>query len=92
MLSPAYSISRALKNADYLKSLGSDEPGYQRVTQTPLVSVGACASSLIAFCEIAPQLLLDYPGYRGPEMVLWTAADAALRPDYAALDALVAAL
>lgn len=87
MLSPAYSISRALKNADYLKSLGSDESGYQRVTQTPLVSVGACASSSITFCEIAPQLLLDYPGYRGPEMALWTAADAALRPDYAVLDA-----
>ena len=87
MLSPAYSISRALKNADYLQSLKSDEPGYQRVTQTPLVSVGACASSLIAFCEIAPQLLLDYPGYRRPQIVLWTAADAALRPDFAVLDA-----
>ena len=87
MLSPAYSISRALKNADYLQTLKSEEPGYQRVTQTPLVSVGACASSSIAFCEIAPQLLLDYPGYRRPQMALWTAADAALRPDFAVLDA-----
>ena len=87
MLSPAYSISRALKNADYLQTLKSGEPGYQRVTQTPLVSVGACASSSIAFCEIAPQLLLDYPGYRRPQMALWTAADAALRPDFAVLDA-----
>lgn len=87
MLSPAYSISRALKNADYLRTLRSEEPGFQRVTQTPLVSVGACASSSIAFCEIAPQLLLDYPGYRRPQIVLWTAADAALRPDFAVLDA-----
>ena len=87
MLSPAYSISRALKNADYLQSLKSEESGYQRVTQTPLVSVGACASSSIAFCEIAPQLLLDHPGYRRPQIVLWTAADAALRPDFAVLDA-----
>lgn len=87
MLAPAYSISRALKNADYLQTLKSEEPGYQRVTQTPLVSVGACASSSIAFCEIAPQLLLDYPGYRRPQIVLWTAADAALQPDFSVLDA-----
>jgi 3-oxoacyl-(acyl-carrier-protein) synthase len=86
MLSPAYSISRALKSTDYLQSLKSDEPGYQRVTQTPLVSTGACASSSIAFCEVAPQLLFDYPGYRRPHIVLWTAADAALRPDFAVLD------
>jgi 3-oxoacyl-(acyl-carrier-protein) synthase len=87
MLSPAYSISRATKNPDYLLTLKSTEPGYQRVTQTPLVSVGACASSSIAFCEVAPQLLFDYPGYRRPRVVLWTAADAALRPDFAVLDA-----
>jgi 3-oxoacyl-[acyl-carrier-protein] synthase II len=87
MLAPAYSISRALKNPDYLRTLKSEEPGYQRVTQTPLVSVGACASSAIAFCEVAPQLLFDYPGYRRPRIVLWTAADAALQPDFAVLDA-----
>jgi 3-oxoacyl-(acyl-carrier-protein) synthase len=87
MLSPAYSISRATKNPDYLLTLRSAEPGYQRVTQAPLVSVGACASSSIAFCEVAPQLLFDYPGYRRPRVVLWTAADAALRPDFAVLDA-----
>ena len=34
-----------------------------RVPQTPLNAVGACASSSIAFCEIAPQMVLDYPGY-----------------------------
>jgi len=87
MLSPAYSISRALKLPSYLDSLNSIEPGYKRVTQTPLVAQGACASSSIVFSEIAPQLLFDYPGYRRPKIALWTAADAALQPDYALLDA-----
>jgi 3-oxoacyl-[acyl-carrier-protein] synthase II len=87
MLSPAYSISRALKNPRYLDSLESSDIGYKRVTQTPLVAVGACASSSIVFSEFAPQLLFDYPGYKRPQMVLWTAADAALQPDYALLDA-----
>ncbi|HYM34234.1 MAG TPA: hypothetical protein VET48_02500, partial [Steroidobacteraceae bacterium] len=87
MLAPAYSISRALKNPGYLNSLRSNDPGYQRVTQTPLVAVGACASSSIVFSEFAPQLLFDYPGYKRPQIVLWTAADAAMQPDYALLDA-----
>jgi hypothetical protein len=87
MLSPAYSISRALKVPNYLDSLQSNEPGYKRVTQTPLVAVGACASSSIVFSEIAPQLLFNYPGYRRPQMALWMAADAALQPSYGLLDA-----
>ncbi|MBC7984732.1 MAG: hypothetical protein H7Y02_12870 [Candidatus Obscuribacterales bacterium] len=87
MLSPAYSISRALKTPGYLDSLQSNDPGYKRVTQTPLTAVGACASSSIVFSEFAPQLLFDYPGYRRPQIVLWTAADAALQPDYGLLDA-----
>ena len=87
MLSPTYSISRALKTPGYLDSLQSSDVGYKRVAQTPLVGVGACASSSIVFCEFAPQLLFDYPGYRRPQMVLWTAADAALQPDYGLLDA-----
>jgi 3-oxoacyl-[acyl-carrier-protein] synthase II len=87
MLSPAYSISRALKNPNYLDSLNSGDPGYQRVTQTPLVAVGACASSSIVFSEFAPQLLFDYPGYKRPQMVLWTAADAVLQPNFSVLDA-----
>jgi 3-oxoacyl-[acyl-carrier-protein] synthase II len=86
MLSPAYSISRALKNPNYLDTLNIGD-GFKRVTQTPLVAVGACASSSIVFSEFAPQLLFDYPGYQRPKMVLWTAADAALQPDYALLDA-----
>jgi 3-oxoacyl-[acyl-carrier-protein] synthase II len=87
LLSPAYSISRAIKVPGYLDSLASSMIGYKRVTQTPMISMGACASSSILFSEIAPHLLLDYPGYRRPQMVLWTAADAALQPDYALLDA-----
>jgi 3-oxoacyl-[acyl-carrier-protein] synthase II len=87
MLSPAYSISRALKVPGYLDSLSSNDAGYKRVTQTPLVAVGACASSSIVFSEIAPQLLFDYPGYRRPQIALWTAADAALQPSYGLLDA-----
>lgn len=87
MLSPAYSISRALKTPGYLDSLNFGDTGYKRVPQTPLTAVGACASSSIVFSEFAPQLLFDYPGYKRPQMVLWTAADAALQPDYALLDA-----
>jgi len=86
MLAPAYSLSKSLKNPALLDSLkGAD--GFMRVPQTPLNTVGACASSSIAFCEIAPQLLLDYPGYQRPQLALWTAADAATRPQWGLLDA-----
>ena len=86
MLAPAYSLSKSLKNPSLLDSLKSPE-GYMRVPQTPLNTVGACASSSIAFCEIAPQLVLDYPGYQRPQLALWTAADAATRPQWGLLDA-----
>ena len=86
MLAPAYSLSRALRNPALLESLRS-ESGYMRVPQTPLTAVGACASSAIALCEIAPQLMFDYPGYERPALALWTAADAATRPDWQILDA-----
>jgi hypothetical protein len=86
MLAPAYSLSKSLRNPSLLESLKSPS-GYTRVPQTPLITVGACASSSIAFCEIAPQMLLDYPGYRRPALVLWTAADAATRPNWEILDA-----
>jgi hypothetical protein len=58
-----------------------------RVPQTPLNASGACASSSIIFCEFAPQMVLDYPGFRKPVMALWTAADAATRPRWQILDA-----
>jgi hypothetical protein len=86
MLAPAYSLSKSLRNPSLLKSLKS-QGGYTRVPQTPLITVGACASSSIAFCEIAPQMLFDYPGYRRPRLVLWTAADAAARPNWEILEA-----
>jgi 3-oxoacyl-(acyl-carrier-protein) synthase len=85
MLAPAYSLSKSLKNPALLDSLKSSS-GYMRVPQTPLNTVGACASSSIAFCEIAPQMLLDYPGYQRPLIVLWSAADAATRPGWGVLD------
>ncbi len=86
MLAPAYSLSKSLRNPSLLESLKSPS-GYRRAPQTPLITVGACASSSIAFCEIAPQMLFDYPGYRRPILVLWTAADAATRPNWEILDA-----
>src|SRR5262249_14452353 len=55
MLSPAYSLSRSLKNPALLDSL-KGPTGYMRVPQTPLLSIGACASSSIAFSELAPQM------------------------------------
>lgn len=86
MLAPAYSLSKSLKNPALLNTLRAGD-GYMRVPQTPLTSVGACASSSIALCEIAPQMLFDYPGFHRPQLVLWTAADAATRPRYGILDA-----
>jgi hypothetical protein len=86
MLAPSYSLSKSLKNPALLDSLRSSS-GYMRVPQTPLNAVGACASSSIVFCEFAPQMVLDYPGYQRPTMTLWTAADAATRPRWQILDA-----
>lgn len=87
MLAPAYSISRVLKNPELRESLRSDDVGFMRVPQAPMTAVGACASSLIALADVAPQLLFDYPGYQKPEMVLLTAADAALQPRFGILEA-----
>lgn len=86
MLAPSYSLSRALRNPALLESLRSED-GYMRVPQSPLSVVGACASSAIAFCELAPQMVFDYPGFTRPAIALWTAADAASRPDWRILDA-----
>lgn len=76
MLSPSYPLSRAKKNPGLLDTLpGPDH--WMRVPQTPSTAVGACASSLIAFSDLAAQLTFEYPGYRRPHLVVWTAADAA---------------
>jgi 3-oxoacyl-(acyl-carrier-protein) synthase len=87
MLAPAYSISRVLKNPELRESLKSDDVGFMRVPQAPMTAVGACASSLVALADIAPQMLFDYPGFQKPQMVLLTAADAALQPRYGILEA-----
>lgn len=86
MLAPSYSLSKSLKHPELLDSLRSAS-GFMRVPQTPLNAVGACASSSIVFSEFAPQMVLDYPGYQRPQLVLWTAADAATRPHWQILDA-----
>jgi 3-oxoacyl-[acyl-carrier-protein] synthase II len=86
MLAPSYSLSKSLKNPALLDSLRSAS-GYMRVPQSPLNASGACASSSIVFCEFAPQMVLDYPGFQKPLMALWTAADAATRPRWQILDA-----
>lgn len=85
LLSPGYSISRVLKHPALLDSLRAAD-GYMRVPQTPLVASGACASAAIAFAEAAPQLLFDYPGMQRPQLLLWTAADAGLRPHFGLLE------
>jgi len=86
LLAPSYPLSKSLRNPALLDSLKSAE-GFRRVPQTPLNTTGACASSSIAFCELAPQMLLDYPGFHRPRLTLWTAADAATRPHWGILDA-----
>jgi 3-oxoacyl-[acyl-carrier-protein] synthase II len=86
MLAPSYSLSKSLKNPAILETLRGAN-GYMRVPQTPLNASGACASSSIVFCEFAPQMVLDYPGFQKPLMALWTAADAATRPRWQILDA-----
>lgn len=86
LLAPSYPLSKSLRNPALLDSLKSAQ-GFRRVPQTPLNTTGACASSSIAFCELAPQMLLDYPGFQRPRLTLWTAADAATRPDWGILDA-----
>ncbi len=86
VLSPSYPLSRTTKNPDLLRTLASPS-GVRRVPQTPLLSVGACASSLIALCELAPNMLLDMPGHRPARLALWTSADAATLPDWQVVEA-----
>lgn len=85
MLAPSYPLNKATKQPDLLASLRASD-GFMRVPQSPMNSVGACASSLIALADVAPQMLLDFPGLRKPRMVLWTAADTATLPSWQVLD------
>ncbi|MCG5055274.1 MAG: hypothetical protein KA712_20110 [Myxococcales bacterium] len=87
MLSPAFNLSRVMRNPALLEELRQEGTPLRRVPQTPLTTMGACASATIGLCEIAPQMLLDYPGHVRPQMVLWTAADAVLMPDFSVLEA-----
>ena len=87
MLSPAFNLSRVMRNPALLHDLRQPGTVLRRVPQTPLTSMGACASATIALCEIAPQMVLNYPGHTAPEVVLWTGADAVLKPDFTVLEA-----
>lgn len=86
ILAPSYPLSRSMKRPELLATLEGPD-GYMRVPQTPINAVGACAASLIALAEVAPQLVVDYPGFRRPQLALWTAADAATRPDGEVIEA-----
>lgn len=80
MLSPAFSLSKVKRNPALLEHLIGPS-GLRRVPQAPLVSSAACASALVALSDIACQLVGSVPGAHSPELVLLTAADAALKPD-----------
>ncbi|MFZ5890913.1 MAG: hypothetical protein ACOY0T_07675 [Myxococcota bacterium] len=80
LLSPAFSLSKVKRNPALLEDLVG-AGGLRRVPQAPLVSSAACASALVSLCDIAPQLVASLPGGQWPELVLLTAADAALKPD-----------
>jgi 3-oxoacyl-[acyl-carrier-protein] synthase II len=86
MLAPSYPLSASTKNPSLLDSLPAPT-GYMRVPQSPMNSVGACASSLISLCDLAPQMLFDYPGFHRPKVALWTSADAATQAGYRILEA-----
>jgi 3-oxoacyl-[acyl-carrier-protein] synthase II len=87
MLSPAFNLSRVRKNPSLLDALTQAGSPFRNVPQAPMVSSAACASALVAFSDIASQMLLRYPGHIPPALVLWTAADAALMPDARVLEA-----
>src|SRR5690606_29917697 len=80
LLSPGYSLSRVKRRPELLDTLAGPS-GLRGVPQAPLVVSGACASALLSLCEIAERVVGQCPGAHSPELVLLTAADAALRPD-----------
>jgi 3-oxoacyl-(acyl-carrier-protein) synthase len=85
MLAPSFPLSKTAKQPELLASLRAAD-GFMRVPQSPMNSVGACASSLISLADVAPQMLLEFPGLRRPRIVLWTAADSATLPSWQVLD------
>ena len=87
MLSPVFNLSRVRRNPELLDQLRGQGSPFRRVPQAPLVTSAACASALVAFCDAAASALLSYPGHLSTEVLLWTAADAALLPDARVLEA-----
>lgn len=85
MLAPSYPLGKATKQPELLATLRAPD-GFMRVPQAPMNSVGACASSLISLADVAPQMLLDFPGLRRPRIVLWTSADTPTLPSWQVLD------
>jgi 3-oxoacyl-[acyl-carrier-protein] synthase II len=81
MLSPSYALGKIRRHPELLAGLRSPASPMRRVPQAPLVTGAACASALVAFADAAAAALLSYPGYTRAEVLLWTAADAALMPD-----------
>jgi 3-oxoacyl-(acyl-carrier-protein) synthase len=87
MLSPVFSLSRVRRNPELLKDLRVAGSSMRRVPQAPLVTSAACASALVCFADAAASALLSYPGHPATDVLLWTAADAALQPDARLLEA-----
>ena len=87
MLAPVFNLSRVRRNPEILEQLRSQDSSLRRVPQAPLVAAAACASALVSFCDAASSALLAYPGHVPAEVLLWTAADAALLPDARVLEA-----
>lgn len=87
MLSPAFNLSRVRRNPGLLGELRSGASPIRRVPQAPMTTSAACASALVCFADAASSAMLSYPGHVPTEVLLWTAADAALEPDARLLEA-----
>jgi 3-oxoacyl-(acyl-carrier-protein) synthase len=87
MLAPSFSLSRVRRNPELLEQLRQNGTSMRRVPQAPLVASAACASALVALSDAATAALFSYPGYTRADVLLWTAADAALQPDGRLLEA-----
>ena len=81
LLAPALSLTQARRRPELLQQLVMAGSPMRRVPRAAVVTGAACASALFALATTAPQLVLAYPGHVCPDIVVWTAADAALAPD-----------
>lgn len=77
-LSPVLPLSAVNRKPELVKLLQREGQALRNVPQAPLVSSAACASALVNFCDAAPSLLFDYPGWPKTKVLLWTSADASL--------------